>query len=306
MKRSIGIIGIGWVGSSIAMSILQSGIADELLLFDSNTQIAEGEAMDLSHGASFYSAAEVKMVTIDEMLHADVIVISAGRAGNASESRLNLLQENAKIIRSIGAQLTNYKGIVVVVTNPVDMLTKILTEISKLPSHRVIGSGTILDTARLKQTLGKILNIDPHSVHAQVIGEHGDSEVILWSSIKIGGVELKNLKNWDTTWQTKVDEEVRYAAYNIIQRKGATNHAIGLATAHLLKSILRDERRVLTVSKVQDSIKELHGIALSLPTIIGAKGAIDTLMPDMNAIEKDQLMSSANILIKAAENLDRS
>ena len=306
MTRSIGIIGIGWVGSSIAMSILQSGIADELLLFDTNAQIAEGEAMDLSHGASFYSAAEVKMAPIDDMLHADVIVISAGRAGNASESRLNLLQENAKIIRSIGAQLTNYKGIVVVVTNPVDVLTKLLTEISKLPDQRVIGSGTILDTARLKQTLGKVLNIDPHSVHAQVIGEHGDSEVILWSSIKIGGVELKNFRNWDLNWQAKVDEEVRYAAYHIIQRKGATNHAVGLATANLLKSILRDERRVLTVSKVQNTVKELHGVALSLPTVIGDKGAVEVLMPQMNDVEKAQLISSANILIKAAENLEQS
>ncbi|PPD47608.1 MAG: L-lactate dehydrogenase [Methylotenera sp.] len=306
MKRSIGILGIGWVGSSIAISILQSGIADELLLFDTNTRIAEGEAMDLSHGASFYSAAEVKMATINEILHADVIVISAGRAGDADESRLNLLHENAKIIQSIGQMLTGYKGIVVVVTNPVDILTKILTEISKLPSHRVLGSGTILDTARLKQSLGKLLNIDPHSVHAQVIGEHGDSEVILWSSIKIGGVQLKDLRGWDSNWQSKVDEEVRYAAYKIIQRKGATNHAVGLATAHLLKSILRDERRVLTVSKVQDNINELHGVALSLPTIIGSKGAVEVLMPNMNNVEKDQLINSANILFKVAKKIEDS
>jgi L-lactate dehydrogenase len=304
MKRTIGIIGTGWVGSSIAISILQSGIANELLLFDANAQIAEGEAMDLSHGASFYSAAEVKMAEISEMQHADVIVISAGRAGNASESRLSLLQDNAKIIRSIGEKLTNYNGIVVVVTNPVDILTKIFTETSKIPSHRVIGSGTILDTARLKQSLGKLLNIDPHSVHAQVIGEHGDSEVILWSSIKIGGVELKNLRGWDLNWQSKVDEEVRYAAYKIIQKKGATNHAVGLATAALLKSILRDEHRVLTVSKVQDNIKELQGVALSLPTIIGSKGAVEVLMPNMNHHEKNQLINSANVLIKAAKKLE--
>lgn len=304
MRRTIGIIGTGWVGSSIAISILQSGIADELLLFDTNSQIAEGESMDLSHGASFYPAAEVRVSAISEMKNADVIVIAAGRASNASESRLSLLKDNTKIIKSIGERLASFKGIIIVVTNPVDILTKILTETSKLPSHRVLGTGTILDTARLKQNLGRILNIDPHSVHAHVIGEHGDSEVILWSSIQVGSVELKNLHSWNWNLKSQVDEDVRNAAYKIIQKKGSTNHAVGLATADLLKSILRDEHRVLTVSKVQDDIKELGGAALSLPTIIGAKGAIEVLVPNMRQIEKEQLINSAAILNKAAKELE--
>jgi L-lactate dehydrogenase len=260
--------------------------------------------MDLSHGASFYPAAEVRVSAISEMKNADVIVIAAGRASNASESRLSLLKDNTKIIKSIGERLASFKGIIIVVTNPVDILTKILTETSKLPSHRVLGTGTILDTARLKQNLGRILNIDPHSVHAHVIGEHGDSEVILWSSIQVGGVELKNLHSWNWNLKSQVDEDVRNAAYKIIQKKGSTNHAVGLATADLLKSILRDEHRVLTISKVQDDIKELGGAALSLPTIIGAKGAIEVLVPNMSQIEKEQLINSAAILNKAAKELE--
>jgi len=228
LKRSIGIIGLGAVGTSIAISILHSGVSDQLLLCDRNTALAEGETMDLIHGASFYSTVSIKMTSIEEMKVADVIVIAAGRAGSASESRLDLLRDNAKIIHEIGSKLVGYQGVVVLVTNPVDVLTKVMVDASGLSANRVIGTGTMLDTARLKQSIGNILNIDPHSVHAQVIGEHGDSEVILWSSIRIGGLSLGSVPHWSWDFREKIDRDVRYAAYEIIEKKGVSNHAVAL------------------------------------------------------------------------------
>lgn len=303
MKRSVGIIGLGAVGSSIAIAILHSGLADQLFLCDRNSDLAEGETMDLIHGASFYSTVAIKMTSIDEMKSADVIVVAAGRPGNATESRLDLLKDNSNIIHDIGTHLTNYKGVIVLVTNPVDVLTKVMVEASGLPASRVIGTGTMLDTARLKQSIGDTLKIDPHSVHAQVIGEHGDSEVILWSSVRIGGLSLDNLPHWSWDFREKIDHDVRYAAYKIIEKKGVSNHAVGFVAANLLKCIIRDERRILTVTHVQTDINELKDISLSLPTVVGAKGVLEVLVPSMSAIEKESLMHSARILTAASEQL---
>ena len=186
MKRRVAIIGTGWVGASVAISTLHSGIADELLLNDQRGDVAEGEAMDLAHGASLYASATVRTASIEEMVDADAVVVSAGRGGRPNESRLDLLRDNASIIRDIGRRLRGSTGIIVVVTNPVDVLTRVMTDASGLPPARVVGTGTTLDTARLRQTLGRVLNVDPHSVHAQVIGEHGDSSVPLWSSASSG------------------------------------------------------------------------------------------------------------------------
>jgi L-lactate dehydrogenase len=303
MKRSIGIIGTGAVGTSIAISILHTGIADELLFWNRNMDHAEGEAMDLAHGASWYSTTSINVTTIEKMKSADIIVIAAGKAQQPGESRLDLIKENAKIIHHIGAQLTDYQGIIVVVTNPVDILTKVLMSSSGLPATRVIGTGTMLDTARLKHGLGKILNIDPHSVHAQVIGEHGDSEVILWSSVRIGGLALDNLPHWDWHLKEKIENDVKLAAYRIIQKKGATNHAVGLASANLLKCILRNEHRVLTVSHNQDCINNHKGVTLSLPSVVGEDGILEVLMPKMSTDEEDNLMHSAKIINAAYEEI---
>lgn len=299
MKRTVAIIGTGWVGSSVAISTLHSGIADELLLHDMNTEVAEGEAMDLSHGSSFYPAATVRTASIEEAAGADVIVISAGRNGRPGESRLDLLRDNADIIKGIGRKLAGCRGIVVMVTNPVDVLTRVMTEASGLPPARVLGTGTMLDTARLRQVLGRELLLDPHSVHAQVVGEHGDSEVVLWSGAQIGGVPLRSWPGWNRNQEPLLAEEVRTAAYQIIRRKGATNHAIGLATADLLQCMLRGERRVLTVSRVQDDALDLHGVALSMPTVVSAGGAVEVLAPVMDPEERLRLEQSAGVLQKA-------
>jgi L-lactate dehydrogenase len=303
MKRRVAIIGTGWVGSSVAISTLQSGAADELLLYDRNLELAEGEAMDLAHGGSFYPNTIVRTAAIEEMLEADAIVVTAGRGGRPGESRLDLLQENMEIIRNIGRQLIGCRGIIIMVTNPVDVLTQVMAEASGLPLARVVGTGTMLDTARLRQMLGRILSLDPHSIHAQVVGEHGDSEVVLWSGAQVGGVPLRDWPGWTKAQESYLAEEVRMAAYYIIQRKGATNHAIGLATAELLRCMLRGERRILTVSRVQESSSILRGVALSMPTVVSAEGAIEVLQPEMNPEERAGLEQSAELLRLAFRQL---
>lgn len=300
MNRRVGIIGTGWVGSSVAISTLHSGVADELLLCDQREAVAEGEAMDLAHGASFYPQALVRTATIDEMIDADVIVIAAGRAGGPGQSRLELLRDNAALIGDIAQRLTRFRGLVVMVTNPVDVLTRRMVQTSGLPPARVIGTGTMLDTARLKQVVGRVVHVDPHSVHALVVGEHGDSEVVLWSTARIGGTALRKWPGWDPGRETGVADEVRRAAYEIIRRKGATNHAIGLVTADLLRCILRNERRVLTVSRVQTGAFGIDDVALSLPTIVGAEGAVEVMEPEISPDERQRLEKSAHVLRNAA------
>jgi len=296
MKRSVGIIGTGWVGSSVAICTLHSGAVDELLLNDLKLELAEGEAMDLAHGASYYPTAAVRAATVAEMLDTDALVIAAGRGGRPGESRLALLRENTIRIKQIGEQLTSYRGIIVMVTNPVDILTEVMAQTSGLPLARVVGTGTMLDTARLHQVLGRVLRLDPHSVHAQVLGEHGDSEVVLWSGARIGGVPLRSWPGWDRAQEPLLAKEVRMAADQIIRRKGATNHAIGLVTAELLRCMLRGERRVLTVSRVQEGALGLWGVALSLPTVVSSEGAIEVLEPDMDQDERELLERSAAVL----------
>lgn len=296
MARRVAIIGTGWVGSSVAISTLQLGVADELLLYDARTEVAEGEAMDLAQGSSFYPAATVRTASIEEMVDADAIVIAAGRGGKPGESRLALLRDNAALAHELGARLSAARGVIVVVTNPVDVLTRVVLEASGLPPARVLGTGTMLDTARLREALGRALDLDPRSVHAQVVGEHGDSEVVLWSSVQIGGVPLAQWPGWSSDRAAPMANEVRTAAYEIIKRKGATNHAIGLVTATLLRTILRGERRVLTVSRWQEGASGIRDVALSMPTIVGSGGAEIVLEPDMLPSERERLERSAQVL----------
>lgn len=296
MARRVAIIGTGWVGSSVAISTLQLGVADELLLHDARAEVAEGEAMDLAQGSSFYPGATVRTASIEEMIDADAIVIAAGRNSKPGESRLALLRDNAALARELGARLSAARGVIVVVTNPVDVLTRVVREASGLPPARVIGTGTMLDTARLREALGSALDLDPRSVHAQVVGEHGDSEVVLWSSVQIGGVPLAQWPGWSVDRETPMANEVRTAAYEIIKRKGATNHAIGLVTATLLRTILRGERRVLTVSRWQEGSCGIRDVALSMPTIVGSGGAEIVLEPAMLPQEREHLERSAQLL----------
>ena len=303
MQNSIGILGTGWVGASVAISTLHAGVGSELLLCDARAEVAEGEAMDLAHGAAFYSTATVRAVPREALLETDALVIAAGRGGKPGESRLDLLRDNAATLRDIGTQLRGYRGIVVVVTNPVDVLTWVVAESSGLPPERVIGTGTMLDTARLRQVLGAELGIDPHSIHAQVVGEHGDSEVVLWSSAIAGGTALRRWPGWKRDRETPIAEQVRTAAYEIIRRKGATNHAIGLVTAALLRSTLRGEHRVLTVSRVQTGALGIRDVALSLPTVVDEGGATSVIPPELDDTERAALEHSADVLRKAIASI---
>lgn len=299
----IGIVGMGSVGSSIAVSTLHGGVATELLLHDLKPELAEGEAMDLAHGASFYPTASVRAAALEEMVSADAVVVSAGRGGKPGESRLDLMRDNAAIIREIAGKLKGLRGLLVLVSNPVDVMTQVAAAASGLPPARVIGTGTMLDTARLRQVLGRELRLDPRSIHAQVVGEHGDSEVVIWSGARVGGIPLRRWPGWTAEREVAVADEVRRAAQEIIRRKGSTNHAIGLVTAALLRWTLRGERRVLTVSRVQEGILGLRDVSLSLPCIVGGEGAVEVLEPEMEDDERDALLRSAQVLGEAWASL---
>lgn len=298
----IGIVGMGWVGSSVAASILHRGLASELLVHDIRTGIAEGEAMDLEHGSLFYPTdPHVRAAPLDEMVAsgADAIVLAAGRGGTAGESRLDLLRDNAAMAREVGRKLQGFGGVAIVVSNPVDVLTQLVASASSLPPARVIGTGTLLDTARLRHELAQELDLHPASVHAQVVGEHGDSEVCLWSSAHVAGRSLRAWPGWTPEKEQSIGERVRRAAYEIIRRKGATNHAIGAVTAALLSAALRGERRVLTVSTVQDGPLGLRDVALSLPSVVGREGVERVLEPALDERERALLERSAAVIRQA-------
>ena len=296
MHKVVGIIGTGWVGTSVAMAVLQTGAAEEVWLHDAKAAIAEGEAMDLAHGAAFYPRCAVQAVPMDSMRNADVVVVAAGRGGKPGESRLDLLRDNARLVADIGRMLAGFAGTVVLVTNPVDVLTQVMTMASGLPPERVLGTGTLLDTARLRQMLSTALHVATQSIHAQVIGEHGDSELVLWSGAQVGGVPLRQWPGWRTATEQLLAQEVRVAAYEVILRKGATNHAIGLVTARLVECLLADQQRVLTVSRVQEGAFGLHGVALSLPALVGRGGATCVLEPALDDAERAGLAHSAEVL----------
>ncbi|MEL7001446.1 MAG: L-lactate dehydrogenase [Bacteroidota bacterium] len=303
-SNAIGIIGMGWVGASVAISILQRGLCKQLLLNDLNSSIAEGEAMDLNHGASFFPTAIVKSCEIEEMMDCRAIVITAGRGGKPGESRLDLLRENVLIARKISEQLKGYKGLLIIVSNPVDVLTYFYQKFTGLPKGRVIGTGTMLDTARLRSSISDKIDVDVKSIHANVIGEHGDSEVVLWSSARVGELPLDKWTGWEKEYEEQITVEVRKAAYEIIKRKGATNHAIGLVTATLLKWLLRGDRRICNVSSVVDGTYGLDNVAISIPTLIDEHGVCEFLEVDLSTEEREKLLESARILKEAIESVE--
>jgi L-lactate dehydrogenase len=302
-KTSIGIIGLGWVGASTALSIIHKGICKELLLNDIKTGLAEGEAMDLNHGSSFYPSCKIRASEISDMEHCDAIVITAGRGSKPGETRLDLLNENVKIAKQISSELKGFQGILIIVANPVDILTYYYQKFTQLPANRVIGTGTMLETARLREIIGRKLEIDPRNIHAQVIGEHGDSNVTLWSSATIGSMKLRNWDSWNTNFEPEIESQVRNAAYEIIKRKGATNHAIGLVTATLLKWILKGNRRIVNVSSLINNNYGLSDVALSLPSLIDENGISKILDLELTNKEMELLEKSSKILKEAMSSI---
>ncbi|MBX3464502.1 MAG: L-lactate dehydrogenase [Planctomycetes bacterium] len=298
----VGIVGLGWVGASVAISVLHRGIARELWLDDRRQGLADAEAMDLAHGASFYPPCDVRRATVEQMAqHCEAIVVAAGQGALPGQSRLDALHVTAGIAREIGGRLRGSGAVVVVVTNPVDVMTQLMAEASGLPPERVLGTGTMLDTARLRHELAGRTGIAESSLHAQVLGEHGDSQVVAWSSAAAGGTLLRALPGWQRADEGAIAELVRRAAYQIVAGKGATNHAIGLVTASLLQSVLRDEGRVLTVSRLH-AAGTLPGwlaagpVAFSLPMVVGRAGATRVLVPELDAVERSALRRSGEVL----------
>lgn len=302
-SNSIGIIGLGWVGSSVAISILQRNLCKNLLLNDINMSIAEGEAMDLNHGSPFLPSTDTRSCAIHEMMDCDAIVVTAGRGGKPGETRLDLLKENIKIAKQISFELVGFKGLLIIVSNPVDVLTYYYQKFTAMPAQRVIGTGTMLDTARLREIIGKKIQVDSKSIHADVIGEHGDSEVIIWSSARVGSLPLSHWDSWQAGDEESVKEQVRIAAQEIIKRKGATNHAIGLVTATLLKWLLHGDQRICNVSSVLSGAYGLKDVALSVPTLIGEQGIERIIEVVLTPLEQEELEKSARILRKAIDSI---
>ncbi|HJC38431.1 MAG TPA: L-lactate dehydrogenase [Candidatus Mediterraneibacter faecigallinarum] len=297
------VIGCGFVGSTIAYALMQKGTFSELVLLDANHAKAEGEAMDISHGLPFAHAMDIREGDYEDIADASVVIITAGANQKPGETRLDLVQKNAAIMRSIIREVKRVKceGILLIVSNPVDILTQVALEESGFPKERVIGSGTVLDTARLKYLVSEKLKVDSRNVHAFIVGEHGDSELAVWSCANIYGIGLEDFAKMRgySEFEKEKDEiyhAVRDSAYEIIERKGATYYGIGMAAARIAESIVRDSHTVAPVSVSLNGEYGLSGLCLSIPTVIGRDGAEQILEINFSEEENRKLRESADEL----------
>lgn len=309
----VGIVGCGLVGSSGAYAIALEGAANDLVLVDLNQKLARAHAEDILHATPFGKPIRVEAGDYSHLRGAAIVILSCGVAQREGETRLQLLERNVQVFQAVVPQVLEHapETILLIVSNPVDIMTKVVTHISKLPAARVIGSGTILDTARFRTLIGEHLGIAPQSVHAYVLGEHGDSEVLAWTNVKIGGVPLSDFARQigrpiTDTIQSEIDDGVRKAAYRIIEGKGATYYGIGAGIARMVNAIIDDEGAVLTLSNLNSDIKELQGVSLSLPRVLGTGGIKATISPSLTEEEQGLLIKSANILREAASELQYS
>ena len=307
--RKCAIIGCGQVGATIAYAYAKSGLFSHILLLDINKEKAEGEAMDLSHGVPFLSPVTITTGQYSDLADVSLIVIAAGAAQQEGETRLQLLSKNMKVYSQIVSQITRYttNAILLVVTNPVDILTLYTIRISGYPPHRVIGSGTVLDTARLKQLMGEYLEVDSRNVHAFVIGEHGDSELPVWSGANVSGINLIDYFRTvgtcrDASCLDVMFREVRDAAYKIISAKGATYYAIAEAVLRITESIVRGENSVLTVSAYLEGQYGLYDVCLGVPAVVGREGIRQVLDIPLSGEELSLLQASARTLTSEIES----
>ena len=306
--RKAAMIGCGFVGSASVYSMMQSGLFSEIVLIDANRKKAEGEALDIAHGLPFCKPMDIHAGTYDDIVDAAVIIISAGAAQKPGETRLDLVHKNVNIFKSIIPEISkrNCPGILLVVANPVDILTYAALKISGFPPHRVIGSGTVLDTARFQYLLGEHLDVDSRDVHAFIVGEHGDSEIAAWSCANISGIPIHNICEMrgfmDHDYETRrIATEVKDSAYNIIEKKGATYYGIGLAVTRICEAIVRDEEAVLPVSSLMTGQFGIEGVCLSMPAIVDASG-LNTLIPlELDEAEQNALKESADTLKKVID-----
>lgn len=302
----IGIIGCGFVGSSGAFAIALVGAATDLILVDLNADLANAHAEDILHATPFSEPVRIAAGDYSTLKGAGLVVLACGVGQKPGESRLKLLERNVNVFQNVVPRVLEHApdSILLIVSNPVDIMTQVVTKISSLPPGRVIGSGTILDTARFRTLLAEHLGLAPHSVHAYVLGEHGDSEVLAWSSGKIGGVPVIEFseqigRRITDDVKARIDDGVRRAAYRIIEGKGATYYGIGAGIARIAKAIRDDEGAVLTLSNIEG----INGVSLSLPRVLKAKGIEATIQPMLSNEEEEALKRSADILREAAAEL---
>lgn len=309
--RKVALIGCGFVGSASAFAIMQSGLFSEMVLIDANTDKAEGEALDIAHGLSYAKPMQIYAGKYEDIADAAIIVISAGANQKPGETRLDLVKKNISIFRSIMEELNRVKveGILLIVANPVDILTAAAQKLSGLPENRVFGSGTVLDTARFKYLLGEHLDVDARNVHAFILGEHGDSEIAVWSSANISGIpvnefcELKGHYDHEKAMK-EIADNVKNAAYEIIQKKQATYYGIAMSVRRICEAVIRDEKSILPVSRMLHGEYGLDGMALSLPAIVG-RGGVEAPVPAKLSDEELAALRKSGETLKAIldENL---
>ncbi len=299
----IAVVGLGNVGASFAFCLLLSRVAAEIVLIDANHKKAEGEAMDLVHAVPFSAPTRIWAGTYEDCKEAAVTVITAGAAQHPGESRLNLLERNLKVFRDVIPRITaqNSGGVLLVATNPVDVLSDATFKMSGMPWNRVIGSGTILDTGRFRVLLGHHFGVDPRSVHSLILGEHGDSEVPIWSLANIAGMRLRDFCHvhgiqYDQQVFDGIFAETRDAARMIIERKGATYYAVAVGLMRIVEAIVRDQKTVLTTSTLVQGAYGLSDLYFSLPTVIGKNGVESVLAPELSQDEVEKLRHSAEVL----------
>ena len=299
------IIGCGFVGTSIAFSLVQKGIFSELVLIDANEKKAEGEAMDLSHGLPFTKPMEIKAGGYEDIADCAMIIITAGANQKPGETRLDLVHKNVEIYKSIIPKIVekNQEATLLIVSNPVDIMTYVALKLSGYPSHKVIGSGTVLDTARLKYLLSRHLDVDSRSIHAFIIGEQGDSELAVWSAANVSGIPLNHfceLRGYFDHMESmdRIYQSVRDSAYEIIEKKGATYYGVAMAVCRIAESVIRNEHSIMPISVYLDGLYGLHDICLSIPTVVGQEGAEKVLDIPLDLMEMGKLVYSAEELKK--------
>ncbi len=310
-KRKVVLVGTGFVGMSFAYSLFNQGGVNELVLIDVLKEKAQGEALDLAHGIAYApSKIEVRYGEYDECKDANIVVITAGIAQKqGGQTRLELVETNTKIMKSVveSVMASGFKGVFVVASNPVDVMSYVVQKVSGMPAGKVIGSGTMLDTARLRYLLGERLKVSPKNTHAYVMGEHGDSSFVPWEHCYVGCKKLTDIakaRHQSLEDLEKIREEVKNAAYEIIEKKKATYYGIGIALTKLVKAILDDEQSILTVSTYLNGEYNQKDIYIGVPAIVTAKGVREVLELPLSEKDQEKFDNSANILRETIEGLD--
>ncbi|NEO26353.1 MAG: L-lactate dehydrogenase [Kamptonema sp. SIO4C4] len=308
LPRKCVLVGAGQVGMACAYSLVIQNLVDDLLLVDLNQERVEGEVMDLLHGLPFVAPTTIHAGTMADGAGADLVIITAGANQKPGESRLDLVQRNTEIFKKLIPDVVHHcpGAILLIVTNPVDIMTYVSLKLSGLPPSMVFGSGTVLDTARFRYLLAQKFKLDSRNIHSYIIGEHGDSEVPVWSKVNLSGMPLfsdGDLAAGEPEEFRQIFHQVKNAAYEIIQRKGATSYAIGLAVSHIVQAILRDQNRVLTVSTLIEQFAGIENVCLSLPSVVSRCGVNRVLNLDLSESETKQLQQSAAVLQQTLEKI---